>query len=78
MHTHIVRRAIKQFRYHLLRSPNGLVLINHLNAIFLTLQLEDKKLGRTIPYFKLLCHLYLSIMMHKDKFSFSFPNKTEN
>lgn len=35
-----------------------LFVINHWNAIFLTLRHKDKEFGCTISYFKFLCHIF--------------------
>ena len=50
-HTHI-----KQLSHRLLRCPNGLILIHHLNPILLTFKHEDEKLCCTISYFYIFCH----------------------
>ena len=47
---------IKKLRHCLLRCPNGLIFIHHLNPILLAFKQEDEKLSRTIPYFYILCH----------------------
>lgn len=48
---------VKKRSHSFLRTPNGFVFINHLNAIFLTLCHKDKEFGCAISYFNFL-HIF--------------------
>ena len=48
--------AIKQRCYCLLRTPNGIIGIHHLNALLLVLYLEYQELRSTVPYLIFLGH----------------------
>ena len=52
---------IKKLRYSLLRCPNGLIFIHHMNSILFAFKHEDEKFCRTISYFYILCHILIII-----------------
>ena len=57
MNTYIVRGTVEQHTHHLLGTPHRFILIVHLYALFLPLNLKDQELSRTVPYFSAFCHI---------------------
>ena len=53
---------IEKYCHCLLRAPNGLIGIYHLNTLLLRLSLKDQELSCTISYFSSFCHF--SIISH--------------